>query len=104
MAQRTIIWSDHATSELKNVLTFYNSRNGDNKYSLRLLSQVGQIMDALSENEFMGRLSKDKRTRVIVMNVYLIFYEIIGPEIHILSFWDNRQNPKKRIDEKGSKK
>lgn len=59
-------------------------------------------MDALSENEFMGRLSEDKRTRVIVMNVYLIFYEIIESEIHILSFWDNRQNAENRIDKKNT--
>lgn len=100
MAKRTIIWSTRAESELKSVLDFYNSRNGNNKYSLRLLDQIRQITDILSENEFIGRLSENKRTRVIVMSVYLIFYEIVESEIHILSFWDNRQNPKNRIDEK----
>lgn len=102
MVKRTIIWSEHAASELKSTLTFYNLRNRNTKYSLRLLNQVKQIMDALSENEFMGRLSEDKRTRVIVMNVYLIFYEIIESEIHILSFWDNRQNAENRIDKKNT--
>ena len=98
MAKRTIIWSTRAESELKSVLDFYNSRNGNNKYSLRLLDQIRQITDILSENEFIGRLSENKRTRVIVMSVYLIFYEIVESEIHILSFWNNRQNPKNRID------
>ncbi len=98
MAKRTIIWSTRAESELKSVLDFYNSRNGNNKYSLRLLDQIRQITDILSENEFIGRLSENKRTRVIVMSVYLIFYEIVESEIHILSFWDNRQNPKNRIN------
>ncbi len=57
-------------------------------------------MEVLSENEFIGRLSEDRKTRVIVMNAYLVFYEILESEIHILSFWDNRQNPENRIDKK----
>ena len=31
------------------------------------------------------------------MKVYLIFYEINGNIIEILSFWDNRQDDSKRI-------
>lgn len=73
MAKRTIIWSTRAESELKSVLDFYNSRNANNKYSLRLLDQVKQITDILSENEFIGRLSEDKRTRVIVNECLLNF-------------------------------
>ena len=104
MVKRTVIWSEQASSELKSTLIFYNLRNGNAKYSLRLLEQIKQITDVLSENEFIGRLSEDKRTRVIVMNVYLIFYEIVDSEIYILSFWDNRQNPQKRIDKKDTTK
>lgn len=102
MAKRTIIWSTQAESELESVLDFYNSRNGNSKYSLKLLSQIKQITNILSENEFIGRLSENKRTRVIVISVYLIFYDIVESEIHILSFWDNRQNPKSRIDKKNT--
>ena len=104
MARKTVIWSNRADSELKSTLTFYNLRNGNTKYSFKLLGEVKQVTDALSENEFIGRLSEDKRTRVIVMNVYLIFYEIFEHEIHILSFWDNRQNPENRIDKKSKSK
>ncbi|WP_298651009.1 type II toxin-antitoxin system RelE/ParE family toxin [uncultured Proteiniphilum sp.] len=104
MVKRTIIWSGQASSELKSTLLFYNLRNGNIKYSLRLLDQIKQITDALSENEFMGRLSEDKSTRIIVMKAYLIFYETVESEIHILSFWDNRQNPKNRINKKNTAK
>ena len=104
MAKRTIIWSEQASSELKSTLSYYNLRNGNTKYSLRLLNQIKQTTNALAENEFIGRLTEDKRTRVVVMNVYLIFYEIVDSEIHILSFWDNRQNPKNRIDKKNISK
>lgn len=34
------------------------------------------------------------------MDVYLIFYEIHNNQIEVLSFWDNRQNPEGRVDNK----
>lgn len=52
----------------------------------------------LAKNENIGRLTTDKNTRVIVMKVYLVFYEINHDIIEIVSFWDNRQNETKRID------
>ena len=32
------------------------------------------------------------------MSIYLIYYDITETEIQILSFWDNRHSPDKRID------
>lgn len=97
MAAKPIIWSERANNELKNVLEFYNFRNRNTKYSFKLLKEIEEISEILLENEYIGRLCDDKKTRVIVMGVYLIFYEITE-QINILSFWDNRQNPENRID------
>lgn len=98
MAEKPIIWSESADNELKSVLEYYNIRNGNTKYSLKLLKKVEEISEILSKNEYIGRLADNKKTRVIVMDVYLIFYEIAEFQINILSFWDNRQNPENRID------
>jgi hypothetical protein len=32
------------------------------------------------------------------MDVFLLFYELSDNQVEILSFWDCRQNPDKRID------
>lgn len=98
MAKKQIIWSNRANAELLNVLDFFNERNGNANYSLKILNEVEEILKAMSENELMGRLTSDRRSRVIVMDVYLILYEIIDTKIEILSFWDNRQDTKKQID------
>ena len=98
MARKKIIWSNRAESELKNVLDYFNIRNGNSKYSLKLLKEINQLLNTLLKNEYLGRLTINKRTRVIVMSVYLIYYDITETEIQILSFWDNRQSPDKRID------
>jgi plasmid stabilization system protein ParE len=100
MAKKQIIWSKRADAELVNVLEFYNERNGNTNYSLKILNHIEDLLRALTEHETMGRLTSDMRSRVLVMDVYLIFYEVTENNIEILSFWDNRQNDKNRIDSK----
>ena len=96
MAKKEIIWSDLAKLEFSNVLEFYVFRNGSSDYSLKILEEVEDLLETLSANEFIRRLTSNKITRVIPMKVYLIFYEINANQIEILSFWDNRQDIKNR--------
>ena len=96
MAKKEIIWSELAKLEFSNVLEFYVVRNENSDYSLKILEEVEDLLETLSTNEFIGRLTSNKITRVIPMKVYLIFYEINNNRIEIISFWDNRQSIKKR--------
>lgn len=92
MAKKEIVWSKLAKMQLKNVLEFYVQRNGNSNNSLKLLNEVEDLLETLSNAEHIGRLTSNKWTRVISIKVYLIFYEINGNRIEIISFWDNRQN------------
>lgn len=96
MAEREIVWSKLAKIQLSNVLEFYVQRNGNSKYSLKILSEVEDLLETLSKTELIGRLTSNKFTRVISIKVYLLFYEINGNRIDIISFWDNRQNIENR--------
>lgn len=95
MALKKIIWSDLAKSEFRDILEFYVERNGSATYSLKLINEVEDLLKTLSKSEFIGRLTSNKQTRVIPMQVYLIFYEIKKDRIEVVSFWDNRQNDDK---------
>lgn len=95
MAIKKIIWSDIAKSEFRDILEFYIDRNESATYSLKLLDETEELLNTLSKSEYIGRLTSNKKTRVIPMKVYLIFYEINKDTIEIVSFWDNRQNNKK---------
>lgn len=96
MAKKEIIWSELAKIEFSNVLEFYFYRNENSNYSLKILEEVEDLLEALSENEAIGRLTSNKITRVIQMEVYLIFYEINQNRIEVVSFWDNRQDLERR--------
>jgi plasmid stabilization system protein ParE len=98
MAKKEVIWSINAKEEFHDTLNFYLERNGSPTYSLRLLYETEALLDALEENNFLGRLSENEVTRVIVKDKFLIFYEIKETHIEVVSFWDNRQNPDDRID------
>ena len=77
-------------------MEYYVERNGNAKYSLKLIDEVENLLNTLSKSELIGRLTSNKFTRVIPMKVYLLFYEINGNRIEIVSFWDNRQDIKRR--------
>jgi plasmid stabilization system protein ParE len=96
MAKKEIVWSSLAKLQLQNVLEYYFIRNESPTYSLKLLNEVEDLLDTLSNSEMIGRLTSNKITRVISMKVYLLFYEINGNQIEIVSFWDNRQDIKNR--------
>ncbi len=96
MAEKEIVWSKLAKLQLTNVLEFYVNRNGNPNYSLKILSEVEDLLKTLSKAEQIGRLTSNKISRVISMKVYLIFYEINGNRIEILFFWDNRQDIENR--------
>ncbi|MBL0293131.1 MAG: type II toxin-antitoxin system RelE/ParE family toxin [Saprospiraceae bacterium] len=96
MVKKEIIWSEIAKLQFANILEYYVERNGNAKYSLKLIDEVENLLNTLSKSELIGRLTSNKFTRIIPMKVYLLFYEINGNRIEIVSFWDNRQDIKRR--------
>jgi len=96
MVEKEIIWSDTAKNQFISVLEYFKLRNGNENYSLKLLSEVEALVVTISKSEQIGRTTSNKFTRVIPFKVYLIFYEVNEQKIEIISFWDNRQNIKKR--------
>ena len=92
MAQKQIIWSNLAKTQFATILEYYFHRNGNSNYSLKLIDQVEDLLATLSKSDSIGRLSSNKITRVISFKVYLIYYEVNGNRIEIISFWDNRQD------------
>jgi plasmid stabilization system protein ParE len=93
---KEIIWSNLAKLQFSNVVEYYALRNGNANYSLKLVDEVEDLLETLSKAELIGRLTSNKFTRIISMKVYLIFYEINGNRIEIVSFWDNKQDIENR--------
>ncbi len=97
MAEKSVVWSPRAYQELMQILDYFNRRNGSTTYSEKLLNQIDKMLETLAGNEWIGKRTKKKNLRVLIMKEYAIFYSVEKHLIKIHSFWDNRQNPKKRV-------
>lgn len=84
MDQKQVIWAIKAKAEFQETLDYYIIRNKSPDYSLKLLIEVEDITELLKNHPFLGRLTENKTTRVIVKDAYLIFYEINQDNIEII--------------------
>ena len=98
MAERKVIWSKRAETELKSILEFYTQRNQSADYSLSILENIERYTDLLKDYPELGRLSENKKSRILVIREFLLIYDLTQ-NIEVLSFWDNRQNPNKKVNQ-----
>ncbi len=98
MGKRKIIWSHGAETEIKDILYFYTERNGSRRFSVRLLKEIKNSLNLLIKHPYLGRISDNYKTRILVKEYVSVFYEITDTRIEIVSVWDNRKDPKDRSD------
>jgi len=90
MAKKQIIWSKKAEEELIATLKFYNIRNKSTAYSLKLLNQIEQKTELITKKNFLGRLAEDGQTRILVLDDFLIMYQVGEKHSEIVSSWHNK--------------
>lgn len=93
VGKRRVVWTHHAIQEFKDTCHFWNQNNGNNNYSIKLRKLVKAAIERLAVFPFGGTPSGFMNVRFVVVRDYLLFYDIQGGDIVILSFWDGRQNP-----------
>ena len=92
-------WLPKAEIEYYNILLYWIENNQTESYSERIEEEVRKITFMLRRNPKIGTIVDNNYNlrRVIVLRNYSMYYHIIEETqtIEILSFWDNRNNPKK---------
>lgn len=97
MAKKRIVWSSNAENELKQILEFFQSRNKSNVYSNKLYKKIKLALNVIVQKPNIGHKTKLNNIRGLIIEHYIIFYEIGLNEIFILKVWDCRQNPENLI-------
>ncbi|MDR0927225.1 MAG: type II toxin-antitoxin system RelE/ParE family toxin [Ignavibacteria bacterium] len=94
----TLSWSEAADEQFYSTLKYWDNRNLSTLYSQKLVERTNSTLVLLMFEPCIGRptIYGDIRT-ILVDGKYNIYYEYDEEldEIHILSFWDGRQNPEK---------
>ena len=95
---KEIVWSKRALTERLQILEYWINRNKSLKFSEKLDKLFLEKIELLTFHPFIGKETTSERIRIKIIREYLIFYEILETQIHILSIKDGRQNPKKIKD------
>ena|SRR5215213_4191034 len=91
-----ILWTDNALQELERTIE-YLERNFTRKELEKLSQKIENIVSLISQNpRLFSKSDKKDIYRVTILKFNTMYYRIKGDNIEILSFFSNRQNPKKR--------
>ena len=91
-----ILWTEHALSELSEVYEYleFNFTNRElNRLSIAVENTIKLI---LKDPKLFPFLESKSIRRVVVLKYNTLYYRINGNVIEIISFFNNRKNPKKR--------
>ncbi len=89
---RRIVWLENAKNDLKDIVLYYNERNGSTVYSRKLVNVLKSSLLLLETNPFLGIKVKNKENyRVLIIKNYKVFYKILLNRIEIMLVWDTRQ-------------
>ena len=97
MAKRKIIWSNRAKIRLYAILDFYIVRNKSKVYSIKLQKLISKEVNLLLKHPDLGLRTSEDTTRGLIIENYIVYYEISGYKIIIHTIWDSRQNPDNKI-------
>lgn len=95
MAKREIVWAKNSEIQLQVILEFYRNRNKSNVYSLKLYNKFVSELSKTSYKPEIGIKTRLDKIRGLIIDDYILFYEILPEKIVVLKVWDCRQNPEK---------
>jgi plasmid stabilization system protein ParE len=97
MAKRKIVWSNRAKIRLYAILDFYIVRNKSKTYSIKLQKLISKEVNLLLKQPDLGLRTSEDTTRGLIIENYIVYYEITDDKIIIHTIWDSRQNPDNKI-------
>jgi len=90
-----IFWSEPAKSQLQSTIEFL-VENWTEKELQRFFQALEHTIDLISQNpELFQSAEQTQVRRAIILKLNTLFYRVNNDTVEILSFFSNRQGPKK---------
>lgn len=93
MAKRKIVWSHRANIKLFKLLDFYAERNKSDTYSKKLYKKFKKELSLLIKQPEIGTKTDMESVRGLIVDGFILFYEVTTEMIIIHTVWDCKQNP-----------
>ena len=92
-----ILWTDFALKELEKTIE-YLEENWSEKELRNLAENIEEKLALISQNPNLFQASGHKKEirRVVILTYNKLYYRVTNEQIEIISFFSNRQSPKKR--------
>jgi len=97
MAKRKIVWSDRAQKRLYGILEFYIERNKSKSYSIKLFKLLNKEVKLLLKYPDLGLKTSEESVRGLIIDTFIIYYEVTDDKIIIHTIWDCRQDPDGKV-------
>ena len=97
MAKRKIVWSNRAKKRLYGILEFYIERNKSKSYSIKLYKLLNKEVKLLLKYPDLGLKTSEESVRGLIIDTYIIYYEVTEDKIIIHTIWGCRQDPDSKI-------
>ncbi len=88
---RRVTWSLEAKADRKNILAYWDKRNGSKAYSKKLYLEINELIKVLQAFPAVGMQTSNPKVRYFIVDKYLLFYTSLPTELRILRLWDGRQ-------------
>ncbi len=94
---KTIIWNRRASDNFNSIIAYLQKNWGD-KVTRNFVTHTYQIIELLALNPEMGSIEyAEKQIRGIVITKHnTLFYRVEEEKLILLTFFDNRQHPRKK--------
>lgn len=102
MAKRTVVWTLTASKQRRDILKYWTIRNGSTLYAEKLIQLIKERIGIISKNPTAFKSTTFEDVRVSSLGHFSIYYKTTEKEIIVVAFWDNRQDPKKILEDLNS--
>ena len=97
MAKPTVTWSERARRKRLQILEIYIQRNRSKTYSVKLNRRINDEICLLLKYPEIGIKTNIPNVRGLIIDHFILFYEIRAKSIFIHHIWDSRQDPEKLV-------
>jgi plasmid stabilization system protein ParE len=99
MAKRTIVWTDTAAKQRRQILKYWTERNQSTAFAEKLIEVTAKHLKVILKNPEAFKETEFDSLRESAMGHFSLYYKITETQIIVMAFWDNRQDPKKLLKE-----
>ncbi|MGZ5242628.1 MAG: type II toxin-antitoxin system RelE/ParE family toxin [Bacteroidia bacterium] len=98
MAKKSVVWTETAARQRREILKYWTIRNGSKVYAEKLIKLIASHIKTILNHPESFKMADFPETRESAMGHFSIFYKITEDKLIITAFWDNRQDPKKLLE------